>query len=393
MNINSKEKTKKGFPPWVCWIFLLWLVIHYWDLALKVLQTALSAGAPLLIGLVIAYAVNIIMTFFERKLMSGSDRKIIQKIRRPAALLLAFLCLFGGMAGLIYIVFPRLWECLGLLAIQITDVTNRYLPYIKEWIPADILENPDTQLTLKSALDWLLSQAGGALNSVVVGVGSFVSSLATALIALIFSFYLLLGKEKLLNQCNRFMDLYFPRKGVAYLRYVASVANTSFHNYIVGQCTEAIVLGSLCAVGMLLFRLPYAAMIGCVVGITALIPFVGAYIGAAVGVIMILTVSPIKALIFVIFLIILQQLENNLIYPRVVGSSIGLPGIWVLAAITIGGGFGGIGGMMLGVPFMATVYQLVRDDMNKRRTDEKTEQKEDAVTEEEQEKEACRSEQ
>ena len=393
MNINSKEKTKKGFPPLGCWIFLFWLVINYWDLALKVLQTALSAGAPLLIGLVIAYAVNIIMTFFERKLMSGSDRKIIQKIRRPAALLLAFLCLFGGMAGLIYIVFPRLWECLGLLAIQITDVTNRYLPYIKEWIPADILENPDTQLTLKSALDWLLSQAGGALNSVVVGVGSFVSSLATALIALIFSIYLLLGKEKLLNQCNRFMDLYFPKKGVAYFRYVASAANTSFHNYIVGQCTEAIVLGSLCAVGMLLFRLPYAAMIGCVVGITALIPFVGAYIGAAVGVIMILTVSPIKALIFVIFLIILQQLENNLIYPRVVGSSIGLPGIWVLAAITIGGGFGGIGGMMLGVPFMATVYQLVRDDMNKRRTDEKTEQKEDAVTEEEQEKEACRSEQ
>ena len=136
------------------------------------------------------------------------------------------------------------------------------------------------------------------------------------------------------------------------------VLNQSFHSFIVGQCTEAVILGLLCMGGMLLLRLPYAAMIGCLVGFTALIPIAGAYIGAVVGAFMIFTVSPVKAVIFIVFLVALQQLEGNLIYPRVVGSSIGLPGVWVLAAVTVGGGVLGIGGMLLGVPIAAAIYQL-----------------------------------
>ena len=142
------------------------------------------------------------------------------------------------------------------------------------------------------------------------------------------------------------------------------VLNQSFHSFIVGQCTEAVVLGLLCMGGMLVLRLPYAAMIGCLVGFTALIPIAGAYIGAIVGAFMIFTVAPVKAIIFIVFLVILQQLEGNLIYPRVVGSSIGLPGVWVLAAVTVGGGVIGVGGMLLGVPLGAAVYQLLKNDMN-----------------------------
>ena len=147
---------------------------------------------------------------------------------------------------------------------------------------------------------------------------------------------------------------------------VLKVANETFSSFIVGQCTEAVILGTLCVIGMKICQFPYAPMIGAFVGATALIPVVGAYLGGAVGFLMILTVSPLKAVLFVVFLVILQQLEGNIIYPRVVGSSIGLPGMWVLAAVTIGGGLAGVGGMLLGVPLTATIYKLLRSDVNKR---------------------------
>ena len=157
---------------------------------------------------------------------------------------------------------------------------------------------------------------------------------------------------------------YLPKKVTEKFYYVAGVVNQSFHSFIVGQCTEAVILGLLCMGGMLQLMLPYAAMIGCLVGFTALIPVAGAYIGAVVGAFMIFTVSPVKAVIFIAFLVALQQLEGNLVYPRVVGSSIGLPGVWVLAAVTVGGGVMGVGGMLLGVPLAAAAYQLLKNDMN-----------------------------
>ena len=154
--------------------------------------------------------------------------------------------------------------------------------------------------------------------------------------------------------------------------YVVQTADNTFSRFIVGQCTEAVILGSLCTIGMFIFQFPYAPMIGAFIGATALIPIVGAYLGAALGAFMIFTISPIKALLFLVFLIILQQLEGNLIYPKVVGSSIGLPGMWVLAAVTVGGSIGGIPGMLVGVPLAATAYKLLRDDVHGRCRPSKT---------------------
>ena len=147
---------------------------------------------------------------------------------------------------------------------------------------------------------------------------------------------------------------------------IIRTADETFSSFIIGQCTEAVILGTLCSVGMLIFDFPYAVMIGSFIGVTALIPVVGAYLGAGVGAFMILTVDPLKAVLFLIFIVVLQQLEGNLIYPRVVGSSIGLPGMWVLAAVTVGGGLMGIGGMLFGVPLTATLYKLFRSDVNRR---------------------------
>ena len=161
------------------------------------------------------------------------------------------------------------------------------------------------------------------------------------------------------------MKRYMSTGLCANVHHVLSVLNECFHKYIVGQCTEALILGGLCTLGMLILQLPYATMTGAVIAFTALIPVAGAYIGAGVGAFMILTVSPVKAIIFLIFIVILQQLEGNLIYPRVVGSSMGLPGIWVLAAVTVGGGVMGIPGMLLCVPLAAAFYKLLREDVNR----------------------------
>lgn len=201
---------------------------------------------------------------------------------------------------------------------------------------------------------------------VVVNVVSRVfSGIVTGLLAIIFSLYLLIGKDKLSSQCERVMKRYMKKTWYEKTVYVLRILNDCFGKYIVGQCTEAVILGLLCTLGMLIFRFPYATMIGALIAFTALIPVAGAYIGGAIGAFMVLTVSPVKAVLFVVFLVILQQIEGNLIYPRVVGSSIGLPGIWVLAAVTVGGGVMGIFGMLLGVPIAAAIYRMLRDDINK----------------------------
>ena len=209
----------------------------------------------------------------------------------------------------------------------------------------------------------LTAGVGSTVNVIVNTVTSVASGFVTFFMALIFSIYLLLGKEKLGGQLEKIMGRYLKKEINRKIRYVVGVINDCFHRYIVGQCTEAVILGVLCMLGMMIIRLPYATMIGALIGFTALIPVAGAYIGAFVGAFMILTVAPVKALIFLVFIVVLQQLEGNLIYPRVVGSSLGLPAIWVLAAVTVGGGVLGVPGMLLGVPLTAAVYRLVRNDV------------------------------
>ena len=197
-------------------------------------------------------------------------------------------------------------------------------------------------------------------------MSSVVSGTFATFIGIFFSIYFLLQKEKLSAQLDRVAGNYLPNKFYKKTTHVLSILNQCLRRYIVGQCTEAVILGVLCSLGMLIFRFPNAVMIGTLIGFTALIPFVGAYLGGAVGAIIILSHSPVKAFFFVIFLIILQTLEGNLIYPKVVGESIGLPAVWVLVAITLGGSLFGVLGMLLGVPIVATIYTLCREDLRKR---------------------------
>ena len=205
------------------------------------------------------------------------------------------------------------------------------------------------------------------MDSTVNLASSIGSGVVRFFIALVFGIYALASKEKLSRQVKQLVYAYLKPRTADRIYHVCNVANETFSNFIVGQCTEAMILGVLCIIGMSIFRFPYAVMVGTLVGATALLPIIGAYLGAIVGAIMVLTQSgPLQMLLFVVFIIVLQQIEGNLIYPKVVGSSVGLPGIWVLAAVTIGGSLNGIFGMLIGVPLAATIYRLLREDSQKR---------------------------
>ena len=264
------------------------------------------------------------------------------------------------------------------LIAEIPPLVNRILqqPWVTELIPADIMstiKDLDLQKYLSDVIKVLTSGIGGAVTTIFSAVTSVFSTVIQIFLSLIFAIYLLLSRDKLMEQGSRLLAQYLRPSWETRIRHWLHVFNVSFRRYIVGQCTEAVILGVLCIVGMLIFRFPYAAMIGTLVGFTALIPVAGAYIGAAVGAVMILTVSPLKALLFIVFLVVLQQLEGNLIYPKVVGKSLGLPAIWVLAAVTVGGGLLGILGMLLGVPITSALYRLVREDLHRREAAAETE--------------------
>lgn len=365
MKIEWKSCAKVGIS-----VFLLYLCTIYWPFFANLVSSFFNAAMPLLIGCVAAYIINILMSFYEKHYFPKVKNAGLMKSRRPVCMLAAFVTLIVIVVLIINLVVPELISCVELLISQIPGVVNSFVDWMEKRniIPENILvslDNVDWKSKMEQIIGMLTTGIGNVMGTAVNAISSVFSGIVTALFAVIFSIYLLLGKEKLGSQFNRLMKRYMKNDLYSKIQYVLSVLNECFHKYIVGQCTEAMILGMLCAVGMMILRIPYATMTGAVIAFTALIPVAGAYIGAAVGALMILTVSPVKAVVFLVFLVILQQLEGNLIYPRVVGSSLGLPAIWVLAAVTVGGGVMGIFGMLLGVPLAATLYKLLREDVNK----------------------------
>lgn len=358
-----------------CWrlgisAFLFYLAVLYWPSAVGLFSTVMGAAFPLLLGGVMAYALNILMTFYEKFYFTKIDKKWVAKTRRPVCMLGAAITLVAIIAVIIGLVVPELVSCIQLIFAELPG----FIEYLIQQADEKQLLSEEV-LNELSAIDWqsrigqfmkvLTSGIGSVMDVVIRTFTSVFSTMVTLLMGTIFSIYLLLGKDNLKRQGKKVLRRYLPIKLCGKVFYVLNVLNDCFHRYIVGQCMEAVILGLLCMIGMTILGLPYATMIGALVGFTALIPVAGAYIGAGVGVFLIVMVSPLKAVIFLLFIVILQQLEGNLIYPRVVGSSLGLPGMWVLAAVTIGGGIMGVVGMLLGVPITAALYRIIRDDVNK----------------------------
>ena len=357
--------------------FAVYLAVRYWAVAERLLCSAASALYPLVLGCVMAYTVNILMVFYEWKLLGGIKSSRFSIARRPLGIILAYLSLFVIIAVLFNMILPELIDCMELLGQKLPYMITEALEFLSEVLNIDgskVISAAYDEIMLElSNIDWqdsigkVMESFGSAFNMAFGLLSSIASVSVTFFLALVFSIYVLFNKESIASAVCALLNAYTGQKTENKIRHVFSVLDTCFHRFIVGQCTEAVILGSLCALGMMLLKLPYATMIGALIGFTALIPVAGAYIGAAVGAVMIFTYSPVKALIFIIFLIVLQQFEGNVIYPRVVGSSIGLPGILLWAAITVGGGMMGVLGMLIGVPLTAAVYQLVSEDIVKRR--------------------------
>ena len=366
MKLSWKDCLKIGVS-----IFVLYLCIHLWPWAVSLAGTIIGAAMPLILGAGIAYVVNILMSFYERNWYPASKNAAVIRSRRVFCMVLAYLSVVALVVLIVALIVPQLVSCVRILLSEIPGAMTKAVAFIESLniVPEDLLAPLlaiDWQSKLLSILETLTSGVSNVMGAVISTVSSVFSALVTGLLAVIFSIYILLERETLRGQFGKLLRRYLSPKWQGRYCYVLHTVDDCFHRYIVGQCLEAVIIGVLCAIGMGLLRLPYATMVGALVGFTALIPVAGAYIGAGVGAFMILTVDPWQAVIFLIFLVILQQLEGNLIYPKVVGSSLGLPGIWVLAAVTVGGGILGIGGMLLGVPLAAAAYRILGDNVNSR---------------------------
>ncbi|MDD6069555.1 MAG: AI-2E family transporter [Clostridiales bacterium] len=366
--MNIKQFVQRGIV-----VAILCLIVIHFKEVLGWGNTLYAVAHPLILGCVFAYVLNILMVRLEGIYFPGSQNKWIMKSRRPICMVLSLSILIMIVIFVLYLVIPQVVDCFIIISKDVPDAIDKVIVFLIE--KSDELPALQKQLT-ELNLDWgsifnkvsagLMSGTKGLLNSATTIVGSFVGTVTNVVVGLIFSLYVLACKEDVGNKLNRMFKAFFKVNVYEKLCYVVKVVHQCFSSFIVGQVTEAVILGTLCAVGMSLIRLPYAGPIGALVGLTALIPVFGAYIGAALGAFMIVTVEPKQAIVFLIYLVILQQIEGNLIYPKVVGSSIGLPGIWVLAAIMVGSGLGGVVGMLVGVPVAASVYKLLRDATKKK---------------------------
>lgn len=370
---DTSEKCRR-ISKWFLGMFtcciLIYLGFRHISSITAVILRLFHLAKPLLIGAILALIFNVPMSFLERNLRKKTK---LRKGARPFAIVLALVFVFGIFIGVTVLVVPELVKAVKLI-VQIAGGGLEQLAQIET--NSDLMKTSVGQFFAKLNIDWLgiknqmeewvRSQSGTLVNQAVNAAGTFAGSSVTFFIGLVFSIYILSGKEKLKQQICRLLHVWMPKKFGESLTYVASVCSKTFRLFITGQAMEASILGTLCMIGMAILRIPYAPMIGALVGVTALIPIVGAFIGTIVGAIMIITVNPLKAFVFVIFLLILQQIEGNLIYPKVVGTKINLPAIWVLAAVTIGGNLGGPIGMLLGVPAASAVYALIKEATAKR---------------------------
>lgn len=361
-------------------LFLLFLAETYWEYFIRFIKLFINACIPLIVGAIIAYLVNIVMSFYEKKLFSHSKTKIIKESKTVISLILAVLSLIGFCYLIVQLIIPELVSCIQVLSKAISIYVSNFIKFLEQnetifeyILPDEFIESLNQlnwQNIITKAIQLITSGFTNVVGTLASAVTATINFAITALFSVIFAIYLLLDKEKIIRQTNRLMKHYLPTSMNEKTHYFFNILNDRFKGFIVGQCVEACILGVLCSIGMSILKLPYALMIGCFIGFTSIIPIAGAYFGGIVGTFMILTVSPIQAIIFLIFLILLQQFEEHLIYPNVVGEAIELSGLWVLIAITIGMGIMGVPGMLIGVPLVATIYQVVKDDMDKKEAEE-----------------------
>lgn len=368
MEKNNKD-LKKGL------ILILVAIIGYWainnlDIIGNVFKTIFSILFPFILGGCLAFILNIPMTFFEKKfskIKKINNKQQKNKGLRIVSIIFAIIVIVLVLALVIRLIVPELIEVVKVLIDNIPYCIEELTNFIENHVDGTLDINSMIQgIDTEEIKNQIMSFIPNVVTSSISIVGGIVGGISKFIIALIFAIYILIDKEKLKKQATKVLHAYLSTEKANKIVSIGSITSDIFKKFFTVQCLEATILGTLCVIGMLILRIPYAVPIGVLIGVTALIPIVGAFIGVIVGVILIVAVNPVKVIVFVLFVLILQQIEGNLIYPRVVGNSLGLPGMWVLFAVTIGGGLGGILGMLVSVPIATVFYTLIKKDVNKK---------------------------
>ena len=373
MELNKENIKKIIFI--ICTAILFNWILKNYETFFNTISSIIGTISPFILGACIAFVLNILMNGFEKglfkdKIVKGKIIKNKSKLKRPVSMILAILSIVLLLTLVIGLVIPELIEVITKLIKQIpeiwdfiqdnaSNVMNKY-PTIVQAIEKTDISIDDINSKLSGLV---INHGGNILNTSASIVGALFGGLFNFIIAIIFAIYILLQKEKLKRQATKVVIAYLPEEKAKRFLYIADKANTTFVSFLTGQFLEAIVLGTLCCIGMLILKIPYAITVGVLIGFTALIPVVGAFIGIIIGSILILADMPSKVVAFIIFVLILQQIEGNVIYPKVVGDSVGLPAIWVLVAITIGGALSGVVGILLSVPVCSILYTLLKEDV------------------------------
>ena len=369
------KKQMKSIMLLILFTVMLYVGLQNIDVVLGVLGTMIGLVFPFILGGGIAFVLNVPMSFLERNIFGRGrlkDSRRAAKAARPVSLILALLLviLIIMIAG--FVILPELGSTVmglgkgietGIRNLQIwIDSTFQNNSAIVEW--ANSLEI-EPQKMVDSIMGVLQNGVNNILSSAVTVTVGIANTAMNASIAFVFACYILIQKEKLMVQAKKALFALLPEKTVKYLLHVCSLASNTFSRFVTGQCIEAVILGTMFFIAMTIFRFPYAMLVGVLIAFTALIPIFGAFIGCAISFLLILLVSPVKALLFLILFLVLQQIEGNLIYPHVVGGSVGLPSVWVLVAVTVGGSLMGVAGMLIFIPLVSVIYALFREWMYK----------------------------
>lgn len=376
----SKEKMKQISLLMILAAVLV-LAVIYSDVIFKGIGMAFGIAAPFIVGGVIAFILNIPMKSIEEKLLGMWKGKVANRLKRPISMLLAIVFVLLIIVLVVITVVPQIKSAANVLGqkipvfinnvvIELEKLSEKY-PQLEEQVAALEEIEVNWQSIGNTVIGFLKNGVGSMLTSTFSVASGIIGGVVNGVISFIFALYILSQKEKLADQGRRILSAYLPEKANAYTLKVFSLAYKNFSRFITGQCLEAVILGAMFIVAMSIFRMPYAFMVGVLIAFTALIPVVGAFIGCVVGAFLILIENPILALWFVVLFLVLQQLEGNLIYPRVVGNSVGLPSIWVLMAVSLGGSLFGVAGMLFFIPLLSTVYALFRESVNMRNAKKK----------------------
>ena len=342
---------------------LYWLLNHF-SVVTGLIGSLLQLFSPFILGGALAFIINVPMSAIENRLK-------LKKNKRGAAYGLTMLLLIAVITFCAVVIVPRVVETIELIARQVPTAVASAQKLIED-IPFPELQKIvskweiDWSSITQKAVNMLQSSATGLINSGINIVSSIISGVTSFVIGLVFSVYVLLQKERLMAQSHKILQAFLPKKIAQQIERIGNMTNHIFSKFISGQVLEALILGGMFFVVMMVVQLPYPLVISILISITALIPIVGAFIGCAIGALLIVMVSPLQALIFLILFLILQQIEGNLIYPHVVGNSVGLPSIWVLVAVTIGGNLMGIVGMLIFIPICSVAYVLLKEIVEKR---------------------------